>query len=104
MKYSPNATYTETPDGTIMHHGTGTADQPYERVFALGADTVAEATASSAEAVALGSYSKAYALTAGARAIALAAGSRAYAYGEGAISIAVGGKAFAGTSGTVVEV
>jgi hypothetical protein len=90
MNFSKNAIYTEAMDGTILHHGTGTADQAYERIFALGADTIAHATAPSSEVVAMSQYSKAYATGAGARAVALAKGSTAQAT-NGAWAGAVGG-------------
>jgi hypothetical protein len=90
MTLSPDAIFTESLDGTIIHKGTGTADQPFERVFALGADTEAYATADSSEAVALGAYSKAYATGRGARAVAVTIGSTAKA-SNGAWAGAVNG-------------
>jgi hypothetical protein len=95
-KMNINSTnYTMTDDGLILHEGSATADQPYERVFALGTGTTAFATAPSSEAVAIGRNTSAEARGLGARAISHNSSAHASAFGEGAIAIIVNGNATA---------
>ena len=79
--------YTLSTDGLILNEGTATADEPYERVFALGKGTVAIATAPSSEAVALGHDTVAEARGFGTRAVAHKEGAHAEAHGEGALAL-----------------
>ena len=87
--------YTMTNDGLILHEGSATADQPYERVFALGTGTEAFATAPSSEAVAIGRNTFAEAVCFGTRAISHNDSAHAAAWGEGAIAVIVRGNATA---------
>jgi hypothetical protein len=90
-----STSYTMTDDGLILHTGSATADQPYERVFAMGAGTEAFAIAPSSEAVALGCRTHAEARGLGARAISHHSSAHASAWGDGAIAIRVLGQATA---------
>jgi hypothetical protein len=85
--------YTLTDDGLILHEGSATADQPYERVFAMGTGTEAFAIAPSSEAVAIGRRTYADARGYGTRAISHNDSAHASAWGEGAIAIRVLGQA-----------
>jgi hypothetical protein len=82
-----SSSYTLTDDGLILHTGSATADQPYERVIAMGTGTEAFAIAPSSEAVAFGRRTYAEARGLGARAISHHDSSHASAWGNGAIAI-----------------
>jgi hypothetical protein len=96
--------YIMTDDGLILHTGSATADQPYERVFALGTGTTAFATADGTEAVAIGRNAFAGARGLGARAISHNSSAHASAVGEGAIAIIVQGTATAHQGAKTYEV
>jgi hypothetical protein len=104
MRYSTNAKYTETLDGTQVFRGTAVADLAGERCFAMHPGVAVSAVTDGTEAVAVGMGSRAIARGLGARAIADGQDATASAYGLGAIAIAInGGTAYAHEGATVHE-
>jgi hypothetical protein len=96
--------YTLTDDGLILHEGSATADQPSERVFALGTGTTAFATADGSEAVAIGRNTSAEARGFGTRAISHNSSAHASAWGDGAVAINVQGNTTAYQGAKAYEV
>lgn len=103
MKFSINAQYTDTLEGTQVFRGTAIADQIGERCFSMRPATAVSATADGTEAVAMAAGSRAIARGLGARAIADGLGTNAVAYGEGALAIAINGGKAQAYNGAIVH-